>query len=467
MISRLSPPPFDAAFPTPATTMPQPTDVRTQRRRLGAALSTIAFLGVSAAAQAAPLDELRALVEAGRATEAYATFCADPDVSTRPREFDLWCGVAAVDLGRAGEGVLALERYVLQFPNDTRARLELARAYFYAGDNVRSREEFEGVAKENPPPEVQAGIDRYLAALRAREGRYQTRTGAYIEAGAGYDSNANAGVAQANIGLPILGPVTVDQVGVRSASGFGWLAAAGRVDHPVAPGWSINGAGYANSTFYAEAAEFNLASLGASLGTTYQSNANLYTLSYAHSEILLQGSRYRWTDGLGLEWRRQISELSSFALIPQYAHLAYSGDNAARNADLVALSAAYRRVWLMPWQPVLNATVFLGDEHNTEDRDDLGRKLYGGAADVTVSPSPFWAFNAGVGYVDSHYQAPIPLIEVTRRDRNLTLNLGALYLFDPHWSIRAEYQYARNTSNLELYEYTRHVGALKLRYEFK
>jgi hypothetical protein len=84
-----------------------------------------------------------------------------------------------------------------------------------------------------------------------------------------------------------------------------------------------------------------------------------------------------------------------------------------------------------------------------------------------VSPSPFWAFNAGFGYVESRYQAPIPLIEVTRRDRNLTLNLGALYLFDPHWSIRAEYQYARNTSNLELYEYTRHLGAVKLRYEFK
>ena len=61
--------------------------------------------------------------------------------------------MAAVDIGRSGEGVLALERYVLQFPDDPRARLELARAYFYAGDDVRSREEFEAVARSRPPPD--------------------------------------------------------------------------------------------------------------------------------------------------------------------------------------------------------------------------------------------------------------------------------------------------------------------------
>jgi len=417
--------------------------------------------------RAAPIDDLKALVESGRSEEAYAAFCADPDVSTRPRGFDLWCGVAAVDLGRPGEGVLALERHVLQFPDDVRARLELARAYFYAGDNVRAREEFEAVAKEKPPADVQAGIDRYLAALEEREGRYSTRTSAYVETGAGYDSNANAGVAQADIGLPVLGPVTVAQVGVRKASPFGWLAAAGRVNHPVAPGWSVNASGYANGMFYSDASEFNLASGGVSLGATRTSGVNLYSVSYAHGEILLDGSRYRWTDGVGFEWRRQITETNSFALIPQYARLAYSGDNAARNSDLLALSAAYRHVWLKPWHPVLNALVFYGDEHNRENRDDLGRHVSGAAADVTVSPTPFWALNAGAGYVESRYQAPIPLIDVARRDRNFTLNLSALYLIDARWSVRAEYEYAHNGSNLELYEYTRHVGALKLRYDFK
>lgn len=438
--------------------------------RRHAAIGTIAvcWLCFSITAAAAPADDLRVAVEAGDSAVAYSRYCTTAiDAPERTPEFDLWCGVAAVDIGRSGEGVLSLERYVLQFPDDARARLELARAYFYAGDDVRSREEFEAVAKAQPPADVQAGIDRYLAALADREARYRGRRLAFVEVGGGYDSNANAGVAQADIGLPVLGPVTVDAFGVRKASGFGWLAAGGEIHHPLRPGLTLNGSAYAGGTFYGSASEFNLANYGAALGTSYRADRNEYSITYAHGEIALDGSRYRWADGVGIEWRRQISELSSFALAPQYARIGYDGENSARNADLTALGASYRQVWLRRWQPVLNATVFYGDEHNRENRGDLGRVIQGASVDLTVSPSPFWALNAGIAYAQSDYDAPIPLIDVTRRDHNLGANLGAVYLVNRNLSVRAEYTYAKNTSNLELYQYVRHFGVLKVRYDFK
>ena len=95
----------------------------------------------------------------------------------RPK-FELWCGVAAVDVGRPGEGVLALERYVLQFPDDVRAQLELARAYFYARDDLRARQEFEAVAWERPPADVQ-GRHRPLSgrAVGARGALPRTQAG--------------------------------------------------------------------------------------------------------------------------------------------------------------------------------------------------------------------------------------------------------------------------------------------------
>jgi hypothetical protein len=408
---------------------------------------------------------LRAQVEAGRSAAAYAAFCAD--AADRSGEFDLWCGVAAVDVGRPGEGVLALERYVLQFPDDVRARLELARAYFYARDGMRARQEFEAVARLKPPAEVQAGIDRYLAALSVRQARYRGRKLFYVETGGGYDSNANAGVARAELGLPVLGQVTISDFGLRRGSSFAWLAAGGEISKPVTPGWTLNAGISGNGTFYRSASKFDLANFGASIGASYQADRNTYTGSYAHGEITLDGSRYRRTDGVALEWRREINERASFSLAPQFARLAYAGDNRARDADLTALSASYRQIWLTTWQPVLNASVFFGDERNRQDRGDLGRRLWGAGADATVSPSPLWALNAGVGYANSDYQAAVPLLDVTRRDHNVSANCGALYLINAHWSARAEYQYSRNSSNLELYEYTRHVGALKLRYEFK
>ena len=443
------------------TQTPAPQPIRITLRVLAALAAT----GVALSASAAPVDDLRMQVEAGQSAAAYASFCASTD--DRPAEFDLWCGIAAVDVGRPGEGVLALERYVLQFADDARARLELARAYFYAGDNVRSRQEFEAVAQQKPPAEVQAGIDRYLAALSLRDARSRGHRLFYVETGAGYDSNANAGVAQAELGLPVLGPVIISDFGLRKGSGFGWLAAGGNITKPIAPGWTVSAGVWGNGIFNRSASEFNLANFGASAGASYHADRNTVTGSYTHGEITLDGSRYRWTDGVSLEWRREINERATFSLAPQYARIAYAGDNSARDADLTALAASYRQVWLMAWQPVLNASVFVGDERDRRDRDDLGRHIWGAGADVTVSPSPFWALNAGVGYANSDYQAAVPLLDVTRRDHNINANLAALYLIDANWSVRAEFQYSRNSSNLELYEYTRRAGALKLRYEFK
>jgi outer membrane protein len=447
--------------------MPQSTAASMRNHWRNRVLVTALLAGVAATVRAAPVDDLSALVESGRAAEAYVTYCANSDLVTRPEAFDLWCGAAAVDLGRAGEGVLTLERYVLRFPDSARGRLELARAYFYAGDDVRSREEFEAVSKEHPPPDVQAGIDRYLTALQSREGRYQTRTLAYAEVGGGYDSNANAGVAQAQIGLPVLGPVTVASVGVQKGSPFGWLDAGGRVNHPFAPGWSVFGAVDANGMFYSQASEFNLANGFVAAGGSYQSGGNVYSLSYANGEIMLAGSRYRWTNGLGFEWRSQVSERTSFALAPLYAVVDYSGENAVRNADLGGITASYRQIWLAStWQPILNASLVYGDEHDREGRPDLGYWIYGAAADLTVAPSSSWALNAGVAYVVNDYQGQIPVLDVTRRDRTFSANLSALYFIDRRWSVRAEYQYAHNASNLALYQYGRNVVALKLRYEF-
>ena len=280
-----------------------------------------------------------------------------------------------------------------------------------------------------------------------REARYRGRKLVYVEAGGGYDSNANAGVAQATLGLPVLGQVTISDFGLRKGSSFGWLAAGGEINKPVTPGWTLNASIAGNGTFYQSASEFNLANFGARRSApATRPIATPIPEAMATAKSRSTARAIAWTDGVALEWRREINERATFSLAPQFARIAYAGDNGARDADLTALSASYRQIWLITWQPVLNASVFVGDERNRQDRGDLGRRLWGASANVTVSPSSFWALNAGVGYASSDYEAAIPLLDVTRRDHNISANLSALYLIDAHWSARAEYQYARNNS---------------------
>jgi hypothetical protein len=440
-----------------------PTAAAACRRAAALALALACLCALPALA--APADELRADVEAGRSAAAYAR-CATLDAQADPA-IELWCGVAAVDMGRSGEGVLALERYVLNFPDDARGRLELARAYYYAGDNVRARVEFEKVARLDPPPEVVAAIDRYLDAIAIREAQYLPSAFGYVEVGAGYDSNANAGVGSAAISLPLLGPVTVPPAGVAQSAAFGWLAAGVQGSYPVAPGVALFGAVNGNGTYYSDASEFNLANVAAAGGASYQSDRNWYALSLAAGEILLDGSKYRTSTGIGLEWRRTLSSEATFSLAPQFARLDYAGNNFVWNSNFFALVAHYRQAWLTRWQPVLNASAWYGDDHNRENRPDLGRNIYGISADVTISPNPLWAFNAVAAYAQSDYDGPVPLIDVTRQDRNFTAGVGAVYLISRGWSVRGEYQYIRNDSNIDLYTYSRQVVAVKLRYEYR
>ncbi len=240
-----------------------------------------------------------------------------------------------------------------------------------------------------------------------------------------------------------------------------------RGTYPVAPGVAVFGSILGNGTFYGSASEFDLANGSVAAGLSYLAGRDWLALTYAHGEIAVDGARFRSSDGVGLEWRRQLSERALVSVTPQYARLSYTGNNAARNADYLAVAATYRQQWVAAGQPVMNLTAYVGDEHDTEGYAYLGRRLYGAVADATITPSPPWALTASLAWVRSDYDAPYPILDVSRRDDNWALNLGAAYFFSRNWSARLEYQYARNNSNLALFEYSRSVGALKMRYEYK
>ena len=53
-------------------------------------------------------------------------------------------------------------------PGLTRVRLELARAFFYKGEDSLSKHHFERVLAGTPPGPVVANVRRFLAQIRAR-----------------------------------------------------------------------------------------------------------------------------------------------------------------------------------------------------------------------------------------------------------------------------------------------------------
>lgn len=424
------------------------------------------LLALPAALWAAPADDIKALLDKGEARAAYELGKKHPEELGHP-VFDFYFGVAAIDSGRAGEGVLALERYLANFPDNLQARLELARGYFILGEDLRAREEFAAVLKAKPPAAVVANIERYLDALRARESAYRTTAAAFVEFGLGYDRNINGGVSSANVNLPNFGLVTVSAAGVRTRSSFASLAVGANVVHPVAPGVALFGSVAADRKMHDVGAEFDQDNLGLTAGASLLQNADLLRATLSYSALEVDHARFRTVTGLTAEWVRQLDELQAASAFLQQAGLDYAGGNDVRDSRLTGLGVAYRRAVLAPWRPLLTLGASYAEEDNRRGRDDLGRGILSVRAALGATPAARWALSAGLTYQRSRYEAQDPLFATTRRDRYYAADVAASYAVTRTLSLRGELLVSKNDSNLALFAYRREVAALKLRYEYK
>ncbi len=432
--------------------------------------SCLALSFATSAAIGAPADDVRALLEQGRSAEAYALGRKHPDELGKP-EFDFHFGIAAIDSGNAGDGVLALERYIVRFPANDRARLELARGYFVLGEMLRAREEFEAVARKKPPPQVQATIDRFLDSIRAQESRYTPTTNLWVELGAGYDSNVNSGVGNGLISVPAFGNLQLQlaQTGVRSGDSFLSLAGGAQASVPVAPGVALQGGAQFDGKFQSTAfdRQFDQSNLSGYAGVSVIKDRDLFRATVSYSSLYVDYDRFRDVAALGGEWHRQTDERNTLSGFLQYARLDYPG-SPVRDADFYAIGAGWRHAMQHRLQPIFQLQGLVGQERNdfSPVRNDLSRDLYTLRAGVSLTPAPKWGLSAGANFTHSRFKAADPLFRATRKDDFVGLDAGVSYRWSKQMTIKGEYAYSDNRSNLALYKYDRNVIALKLRYEF-
>jgi hypothetical protein len=430
-------------------------------RLVGVALA-ISFTPV----MAGTADEIKSLLDQHRSADAYQLGRQHPEELGTP-DFDFYYGIVCIDAGHASEGILALERYLLNYPTNPRARLELARGYFVLGEDVRAREEFDNVQKLNPPPEVLATIERYVDAIRAREGRYRTTAGFYVEGGVGYDDNVNGGVSDANINLPVLGNVQVTNNGVRTGDTFIHAAAGGHVSKPMAPGLALfGGVGY-DGKYNQSDTSYSMETLGGYGGVSILKDKNLFRVTASISSLTVGSNRYRDVNGISGEWFHQLDELQNINGFIQYATLDYTGNNQVRDAELTGIGVGYRKAFIAKWQPVFSAGLSYSEERNQRNRPDLGRDINGLTLGVNLSPHPKWGINLGYTYQGSRYRGMDTILNTTRDDDYQSLSLAATYLYNKNISIRGEIATSDNSSNLNLYSYRRNFGSVNVRYEFK
>lgn len=144
----------------------------------------ILFLALDAAAvaQSAGPDDLRA-----RQAEVFEALSADP----ANLELMFAYAVASLRLEDYEAAISTLERMLFFNPNLSRVRLELAVAYYRLGVYDVARFHFESVLADDPPEEVVARIEPFLAEVAERTAQHDVS--GFLSVGAIFSSNATLG----------------------------------------------------------------------------------------------------------------------------------------------------------------------------------------------------------------------------------------------------------------------------------
>ena len=436
-------------------------------------------------------DDIKALMEQNKPAEAYQLGKSNPDQMGDPI-FDFFFGISALDAGAPGEGVLALERYALSFPDNRNARFHLARGYYILGEDQRARDEFEALRPDASGEEL-AGIERYLDAIRARESRYQPTANFWIETGFGYDNNINSGVkADSQLNIPGVGNFVPlgNSVSVRESDWLYTVAAGVQGTRPVAPGIALYGAAGFDTRRYMQSNndQFDQLNFAGNGGVSILSGKNLFRAGAAIQQQRVYSQNYLLTYGLTGDWAHQFNQFDRINLGVFIGRQNYSDmqvwafkdkDETFTNAERVnsganlkdsnysGLSLGWTHAFGVTWQPVLAVSAGLSRESNRENRDDFTRNIFSTRVQVSLTPAPRWGVSVGLGYQRADYQDNFSQIaSESQLDNNYNFDSVVSYRINRNWSARGELTVAKQRSNIDLFDYSRAAAGAKIRYEF-
>ena len=441
------------------------------RRSLRPAFAA-ALLCLAGSSGAAPLDDIRRQVDGSQFDQAYQTAMANPQL-IGDVHFDFLYGVAAINVGRVPEGLLALERHLSAVPANDRARLELARGYFLLGEYTRARAEFEFVLRYNPPAGVRANINGFLQTMQVRENADRRGSARfYAEAGFGHDNNVNGGTFHDNyrVGNQLLTPEPASR---QVSDDYAQVALGGQQLMRVSSRLSVFAGGDIDHRANAKQHIYDISTAGAYIGFSQLSGLAVWRATLGANEMLVGGSRYRSTVQVNVDASLSPSAESSLLVSGQYSGWRHNAFNNVHDARVSTIGLTYTYNFSsMAWAPAAGVRLSFSQEDNQRSRNDLGKKGPTLRVFAGITPLERLRVSAGLtasttqyGGFDIVYRAASDPNEV-RKDNVVGADVVANYAINANWSVRTEAQWTIARSNQDLYDSSRKSLGLKLRYQY-
>ncbi len=416
------------------------------------------------------LRKAEQLINQQQSAKAFELLFAQYEQHAGSPKFDLLLGIAALNAGKPTQSVFALERVLAVEPQNTRARAELARAYYEMGENEAAREEFHTLRDKDLPDTLAGTIDKYLSSIDARLGADRTRISNYINATLGYDSNANSATDTSVVAIPAFGDLqfTLDNSGREIDSGFFSLGAGTFFSTPFMnrDALRLYGGINLNERITYNESDFRTRTLNAQIGLRYTRGKNAFLGSLSGQKYYLGGEENRDLGGVNLQWLYAASERTQYSVFTSFAAQRFPNQR-VRNLNQITAGVGIVHALARAGEPIVYASLSGGtDREQRDSRPDIGRQFLNLRVGGQYTLSEKTTLYGSASYQYSNYGGEDPLFLRERNDDFFLLRAGFVYALVKGWTIRPEVQYSNNNSNIIISDFDRWQTFVTVRNQF-
>jgi len=415
------------------------------------------------------VSQAMALVNSGKAKEAYELLLPLEAERSGNLDFDYALGLAAIESGNANRGIFALERVLAVNPDHAAARVAIARAHFMLGENESAREEFKNILDQNPPQEATKAINQYMSAINRALGD-TSRFNAYLEATWGHDSNINGAPSAQTVTASFAGlPLKVPLSGVTAEKSDNFITVGGGVNftYPFNKTWSLFGGISGNNRTNWSSGIFETSAIDLNLGISHKLGPNTTTVALQHGSFSLDDETYRRSYGVAAQWQHNLDDHNQFSAFGQLLRLTYPSEH-VRDADRGLIGAGFGHAFSGDLSPVLFFNGYIGKEDERDsEHPDMGHDFYGIRTGGQISWNPKTVLFATANYENRDYGGIKPFFTKSQRDNQYEFTIGGRYLPTPLWQIKPQLSYLTNNSNIAITDYDRWMLSVTFRHDFE
>ncbi len=419
-----------------------------------------------------PNDQLDAMIAAGQYAEAYALANQNLNEWEGDTEFDFLYALAALEAGYPNESVFALERVVNTGETAvvrSRARLELARAYYLTNNLAASENLFNQVLATNPPQNVRDNIQVFLLLIDANLRSQQSEFKWSLAADVGHDDNINSSTSESLIDTPLIGEIELDPDGLKASDRFTDINLTMAYRRFYTRDKTLNFNLNFNRRDNLSTDQFDMDSIRADLSYSHTAGRHRFRYAVQTQQVMLDSTSFQSSAGLGVSWQRAGNSGWYQSLTGSYTALRFdnksSPNNDLRDANQALVSFGLTRIGNSTTN---NTAIYYADEDALESLGHHnGRSYYGFAHSVFWRMSsvhtPYARFNIQeLEHADNH---PV-FFNDTRSDTTLSATLGWLWQFNRRLLLNGEYNYTESDSNINLFAYSRSRFQAGFRFQF-